>query len=356
MDITLFLASILEQATPILLAALAAMITMRANILNIAIEGMMLVAAFAAIVVGQATDSAGLAIVAAIGAGVGMSLVFAFVAIVLRADFIVAGIGLNILAAGGTLFLLEQVYQDPGGLRPDAFPDLWRLPYNPLFAIPYIGPALEQQSIVVFAALAAIPLSAFVLYRTPFGYALRAVGESEHAAVAAGVSVPRIKISAILASGLLAGLAGAQLSMDKLHFFIPDMTSGRGFLGLAATLFGGSLPWGTAGAAFLFGTFGALGDRLQSFQIPPQFVLMAPYIAAIAGIVITRLRGVMRERPAPIKGNVDHDSDAARRTLHQLAAYDPETGPHAATASGRAEPESMLSARKFTNTRTLGVT
>jgi general nucleoside transport system permease protein len=296
-----FLASTLEQTTPLLLAALAAMITTRANILNVAVEGMMLVAAFAAIAVGEASGSAGLALISAIGAAAAMSLIFGFVSIVLRADFIVAGLGLNILAAGGTLFVLEQVYQDPGGLRPDVFPDLWRVPSGALSWLPVIGPAFERQSVIVVIALIAVPVCSFVLYRTPVGYALRAVGEDEPAAVAAGVHAARMKLLAVLSSGLLAGLAGAQLSMDRLHFFLPDMTSGRGFIGVAATLFGGGLPWATAGAAFLFGAFGALGDRLQTFQAPPQFVLMAPYVAAVLGLVLSRLRAAARSRPAPVK-------------------------------------------------------
>ena len=89
--------------------------------------------------------------------------------------------------------------------------------------------------------------------------------------------------------------------MDRLHFFLPDMTSGRGFIGLAATLFGGGLPWPTAGAAFLFGFFGALGDRLQLFQAPSQFVLMAPYLAATVGLVIARWRAAARNRPAAVE-------------------------------------------------------
>jgi ABC-type uncharacterized transport system permease subunit len=296
-----FLASILEQTTPLLLAALAAMITTRANILNVAVEGMMLVAAFAAIAIGEASGSATLALIGAIGAAALMSLVFGFVAIVLKADFIVAGLGLNILAAGGTLFLLEQVYQDPGGLRPETFPDLWRLPSGALSWLPIVGPAFEHQSAIVFIALVAVPACWFLLYRTPLGYALRAVGEDEPAAIAAGIHAGRMKLLAVLASGLLAGLAGAQLAMDRLHFFLPDMTSGRGFIGLAATLFGAGQPWATAGAAFLFGAFGALGDRLQTFQAPPQFVLMAPYLAAIVGLVVARMRIAWRDRPAPIK-------------------------------------------------------
>ena len=293
-----FLASVIAQTTPLLLAALAAMITTRANILNVAVEGMMLVSAFTAIAVGQATGEAGLALGCAVLASLATALLFGFVAIVLRADFILAGLGLNILAAGGTLFVLEKVYQDPGGLRPSTFPDLWQVPAGALGWLPVLGPAFEGQSVIVLLAIAAVPACAFLLGRTPLGYGLRAVGEDAAAAAASGIRVDRMKLVAVLISGLLAWLAGAQLSMDRLHFFLPGMTSGRGFIGLAATLFGGGQPWATAGASVLFGVFGALGDRLQSLQVPSQFVLMIPYAAAIAGLVVSRLRALNR-RAAP---------------------------------------------------------
>ena len=219
MQASQFLASILEQTTPLLLAALAAMITTRANILNVAVEGMMLVAAFAAIAIGEASGSAMLALIGAVGAAALMSLVFGFVAIVLKADFIVAGLGLNILAAGGTLFLLEQVYQDPGGLRPETFPDLWRLPSGALSFLPVVGPAFEHQSAIVFLALVAVPACWFLLYRTPLGYALRAVGEDEPAAVAAGIHAGRMKLLAVLATAafyalILNGAGYMQIDSD----------------------------------------------------------------------------------------------------------------------------------------------
>ncbi|HMN84723.1 MAG TPA: ABC transporter permease [Bauldia sp.] len=300
LDASLFLASVLEQTTPILLAALAAMITLRANILNVAVEGMMLSAAFAAIAVGAITGSALIAFLAALLVAVGMSLIFGLVSIVLRADFIVAGLGLNLLAAGGTLFLLERVYNNPGGLRPDSFPNIWHVPEGSLSFIPVIGPAFEGQSFIVIVALLAVPACIVFLNRTPTGYALRAAGEDERAARSAGIRVARMKLLSVMISGGLAGLAGAQLAMDKLHFFLPDMTSGRGFIGLAAALFGSGMPGATAAASFLFGAFGAIGDRLQVFDIPPQFVLAVPYVAAILGLVFARLRAAARNRPARV--------------------------------------------------------
>ena len=300
MSLSSLLASVLEQTAPILLAALAAMITLRANILNVAVEGMMLVAAFVAIAVGSSTGSAALAFFAAVAASVLMSQLLALITLRFSADFIVAGLGINLLAAGGSLFALEWFYRSPGGLRPITFPDIWHVPAGSLSFLPVIGPALERQSIILILAFLAIPLSALFLYRTPTGAYLRAAGEDEHAARSAGVSVVRMKALSLAISGLFAGLAGAQLAMDKLHFFLPDMTSGRGFIGLAATLFGGGHPWVTAAASLLFGFFGALGDRLQAFAIPSQFVLMLPYVAAIVSLSLARWRIHVRNRPARI--------------------------------------------------------
>ena len=292
-----FLSSVFEQSTPILLAALAAMITLRANILNVAVEGMMLIAAFTAVAVGDATQSAWLAILAAVGIAILFSQVLAILTLRFQADFIVAGLGINLLGAGATLFMLEWFYENPGGLRPVEFPDLWHIPSTAGFYIP----VFSGMSIIVVIALLLVPASYLFLYHTPTGYSLRAVGEDEHAARSAGIRVGAMKALAVGISGLLSGLAGAQLAMDKLHFFLPDMTSGRGFVGLAATLFGNGLPGMTTFAAFLFGFFGALGDRLQAFNIPSEFVLMLPYVAALLGLTFAKWRAYRRARPAKIE-------------------------------------------------------
>ncbi len=294
------LASVLEQSTPLVLAALAAMITLRANILNVAVEGMMLVSAFCAIAVGSATGSALAGFGAGIFGAVGASLVFSIITLRFGAGFIVAGLGINLLAAGGTLFALERWYNSPGGLRPLGFPEMWHVPEGSLSFIPLLGPALEGQSIIVLLTVLAVPACWVFLYRTPTGSYLRAAGEDEHAARSAGINVVRMKVLAVTISGLFSGLAGAQLAMDKLHFFLPNMTAGRGFIGLAATLFGAGHPWATASAAVLFGFFGALGDRLQAFDIPAQFVLMLPYLVAILALTFSRWRIYVRNKPAKL--------------------------------------------------------
>lgn len=169
MNLASILNSTLEQTTPILLAALAALVTQRANILNVAVEGMMLVAAFIAIAVGTITGSATLAALAGVAAAVGTAQLLSLMTLRFHADFIVAGLGINLLAAGGTLFLLEQVYRSPGGLRPTTFPDLWQIPPASVAWMGGFGRVLAGQSIVMLLALLAIPAVWAFLYRTPVG-------------------------------------------------------------------------------------------------------------------------------------------------------------------------------------------
>jgi len=295
-----FIASVLEQSTPLILAALAAMITLRANILNVAVEGMMLVSAFCAIAVGSFTGSALAGFSAGVFGSIITSSIFSIITLRFGAGFIVAGLGINLLAAGGTLFVLERWYNSPGGLRPLNFPEIWHVPEGSLSFIPFLGSVLEGQSIIVLLTFLAVPICWIFLYRTPTGSYLRAVGEDEYAARSAGISVIKMKAFAVTVSGLLSGLAGAQLAMDKLHFFLPNMTSGRGFIGLAATLFGAGYPWATSAAAILFGFFGALGDRLQAFDIPSQFVLMLPYLVAIFALTFARWRIYNRNKPVKL--------------------------------------------------------
>ena len=291
--------AIVLQTTPILLAALGGAFTQQANILNIALEGMMLTGAFASIAVGAATQSAAAAVAAAVGAGLAMALLFAWASLHLRADFIVAGIGINLLADGVTVFLLERLYHNEGSYSPFEFPSLWTIGLGPLRNIPVLGPALSGQSVIVFAALALVPLSSLILYRTKFGIHLRAVGENEEAAVAAGVNPVRMKFAAVLISGALSGLAGAQLAMGTLDIFVRGMSSGRGYIALAALTFGAARPGGTFLACLLFGIADAASDKLQFYDIPNQLVLMVPYAVTIAALALAALRRLPLRTSSP---------------------------------------------------------
>lgn len=295
---TLF--TILLDTTPIWLAALGGAFTAKANVLNIALEGMILIGAFVAVAIGSATQSATLAVIAAILAGILLALIFAWASLYLRADVVVAGLGINLVAEGVTVFLLERIYNNEGDYQPLTFPHLWTLNLGPARNIPILGPMLQGQTIIVLIGLALIPISAWLLFRTRFGLRVRAVGEAEDAAIAAGINPDRMKLWTILISGALSGLAGAQLAMATLDMFVRDMSGGRGYIALAALTFGAANPVGTFLASLIFGAANAMSDRLQLLQnpsIPPQFAIMVPYVVTVVALILAALRRY-RARPA----------------------------------------------------------
>jgi len=284
------LAVILLKVAPILLAALGGAVTQQGNILNIGLEGMMLIGAFTAISVGSAAKSATVGVLAAVAAGMGLSLVYAVATLLLRADFIVVGIGVNLLAAGLSVFLLQVVYGNPGGTPPSASITLPRIPLGPVGSIPVLGPAVNHQTPLVWLAFLCVPAYSYVLYRTAYGVHLRAVGEDEGAAQAAGIAVTRTKFISILISGALCGLAGAQLAMATLGSFTAGMTSGRGFIAVAALTFGLAKPVRTMVASFIFGAADAVADQLGVAGVNSNLALMTPYIITIVALVLAGVR------------------------------------------------------------------
>jgi simple sugar transport system permease protein len=288
------------SATPLVLAALGGMFTQQADVLNIALEGMMLIGAFAAISVGAATQSVLLALVAAIGAGLVFALIFGFVSLWLRADFIVVGIGIGILALGLTVLVLSVFYGNQSNFTPSEFPSIYKIHLGPLAHIPVIGPALDGQTFLVAVAILLVPFSWWVLYRTPYGVRVRAVGQQPEAAIAAGLNPRRIKMTTVLISGVLCGLAGAQLSMATLNSFNNNMTAGAGFIALAAIFVGNVKPLWTALACLLFGFVQALGGQLQQVAgLPANLVLALPYAVTVIVLLGRPLyRGAVRRRRA----------------------------------------------------------
>jgi simple sugar transport system permease protein len=270
------------DTTTILLAALGGAFTQQANILNVALDGMMLIGAFAGIAVGAATHSIAIAVLASIGAGLVLSLLFGWASLWLGADFIVAGIGIGLLTSGLSVFLLERLYHSEGSYTPTTFPNLPAIHLGPLVHIPVIGPALEGQSILVVVAILLVPFCHWVLYHTRFGTHVRAVGEDEAAVVAAGLRPRRIKMGAVLISGALCGLAGAELAMGTLDQFVSGMTAGRGFIALAAIFVGRATPVGTFVGALVFGFASAIANQLQQvLNLPSNLLFMVPYIATV---------------------------------------------------------------------------
>lgn len=291
------LAVVLAKTTPLLLAAIGGAATQMGNILNIGLEGMMLIGAFTAVVVGAATNP-WIGVLAAIVAAMLLALIFAVASLVFKADFIVVGIGVNLLAAGVSVLLLQVMYGNPGVTPGNVKAILPKLDLGVIGNIPILGPAINNQTILVWAAFLLVPAYSFLLYRTRYGVHLRAVGEDEPAAIAAGINVFNVKFVSILISGLMCGLAGAQLAMATLGSFTGGMTSSRGFIAVAALTFGLAKPTRTMVACLIFGTADALADRLGLAGANASLSLMTPYVVTIIALVLAalRMKSVLRAR------------------------------------------------------------
>ena len=290
------LGATLILATPILLAALGELISERAGVVNVGVEGMMLVGAFFSFLVAWKSGSLVLGVAGGIAAGIGLAAVMGVLAITAKADQIVAGIGLLLLAAGLTSFLFEELTAGRGQVQLDRIGPL-EIPL--LSDIPDVGPALFARDPIVYAAFLSVPAVWFLLYRTRWGLAIRSAGEAPAALDTAGVSVVAVRWAGVLTAGAFAGLGGAFLSIAQLGLFQQEMTAGRGFLALAAVFFGRWHPLGVLGACLLFGAADALQLRLQGAGSVPASVWVL--VALVAAAYLVRLaRERQRRAVSPI--------------------------------------------------------
>lgn len=290
-------ASALRMATPLALAAIGGTICERSGVVNIALEGMMLTGAFFGTAVTLATGAPWLGVLAAIAAGVVIAAIHAFASINLRADQTVSGTAINILALGITGFAMERLYGHPGTTDPSKM-------IGPVFRFHnagsgflgvvwnWVNGVLLSHTPIVYIAIIIAVFVQWALYKTRWGLRLRALGEHPRAADTVGVDVMRGRWVAVLISGGLAGLAGANLTLEQVGSFTENMTNGRGFIALAANIFGRWTPVGSYLASLLFGFADALQIKLQAFRgqinIPPQFFLMLPYVLTVivlAGVI-----------------------------------------------------------------------
>ena len=301
--ITLVLAATIRVATPLLLAALAGMFSERAGVIDLGLEGKMLGAAFAAACVSAVTGSAWAGLGAGIATAVLLALLIAFATVTHRGNQVVAAVAVNIMVAGlgPTLALAwfnlggQTPQLDQTGQRFTALVWPWTsvAREHPVPGLLY-AEVLGGHNLLVYLAAALVPLSAWVLYRTRFGLRLRAVGENPQAVDTAGISVTRLRYQAVLISGLLCGVAGTYLAIAASAGFTRDMTAGKGYLALAALIFGKWKPFPTLAACLLFAFTDALAVRLQGTPlplvgvIPVQFILALPYaltVLLLAGFV-----------------------------------------------------------------------
>jgi ABC-type uncharacterized transport system permease subunit len=273
------LASTLRNATPLIFAALGGMFSERGGVVNIGLEGLMLISAFGGAVGAFYSGSALVGLATALGAGLLFALIHAVMCITFEADQIISGTAINLLALGGTGFLMVEIFGSGGTTPRVSSFDPVRIPG--LADIPVVGPAIFEQSLLVYLMYLLVPLTYFVVFRTPFGLRLRASGEVPEAVDTAGVSVTRMRYYGVALSGLLAALGGVYLSMSLLSAFTENMTTGRGFIALAALIFGRWNPIGATAAALLFGLAQAVTFRVAQDVIPLEFVQMFPYILTI---------------------------------------------------------------------------
>lgn len=286
----------IRVATPILLAALGAVVCSKAGVVNLGLEGIMLISALFGVLCGAFGGNLFWGILGGIGSALIVSLIFAYFHLVLKANATLCGTAINTAAVGLTVFVLQLTTGEKGtssSLHSFAFPVV-EIPL--IKDIPILGEILSGHNTLTYVALLMVLLVYILLYKTPLGLRMRAVGENEHAASSVGQNVIKIRFIAILICGVLTGLGGMYLSMGYMNMFVRDMVAGRGFIALAACSMGQATPVGALVSSLVFAFFDGLSNILQVLQLPSQFVQMLPYLATIAGLTIFSIQQSMRAK------------------------------------------------------------
>lgn len=289
-----FLYSILRVTTPLLFAAMAAVISDVAGVPNIALEGLMLIGAFAGMFFSYLGNSALLGLVAAIAVTVFIAGVLAFFTLYYKTNIILGGIAINSLASGGTIFFLYIVANDKGtsvSLASKVLPNI----HIPIIRdIPVLGSVLSGHNVLTYLSIIAVICTYYLLKRTSLGYHIRAVGEKKEAAESVGINVVKTQAIALLLSGFLCALGGAFMSMGYVSWFSRDMISGRGWIALAAEAMGKQTAFGSAATALLFGVTDALSNVFATMGLPSDLVKTIPYIATLVGLTLFSIRTYKR--------------------------------------------------------------
>jgi simple sugar transport system permease protein len=282
-----FFAALIRIATPLILATIGELYAERSGVLNLGIEGTMLLGAMAGFSIGYFTGSLWLGVAAAMLAGMLMGLTMGLTTVTLGLSQHVSGIGVTLLATGLAFFFYRLIFGQPS--VPPSVKPFQPVPIPLLSDIPFLGPILFNQYALSYLALLLVPLTAFLLHRTPWGLSLRTVGENPRAADAAGVNVAGMRYQALLISGALMGMGGAFLSMAQFNAFTFGVVSGRGWVCIALVVFGLWSPWKSALGALLFAFIDALQLRLQAggaFHLPYQVFLMMPFVLTIVAMAL----------------------------------------------------------------------
>ena len=290
------LAAALRMATPLVYASLGGLFSERAGVVNIGLEGMMLIGAFSGVLTTFYISNPWLGVLAGVLAGGLIGLVHGIVTVKFAGNQVVSGTGINLFALGFTAYMSQTIWGSRGASQ--SVQGLGTITIPLLRDVPVIGNALDtlfSQTPLVYIMFLVVVISYIVLLKTPWGLRIRAVGEHPAAADTAGINVYRTKYLCLVLSGMLAGLGGVFLSLGQLNLFVLGMTGGRGFIALAAMILGGWKPFGALGASLFFGLAYALQMRLQSIGLlPAQIVLAIPYI-----LTVVVLAGFVRKRVPP---------------------------------------------------------
>lgn len=274
-----FLALMLQLSVPIVLGALCGTIAERGGIILLGVEGMMLVGAFAGVAGSFFTGSAFAGVLASIAVGALIGWMYALFCLKWKAYQSVVGVGINLFASGMTAVLLKAIWHKEGMSDPVAAVPSLTVPV--LCDIPVLGALFKGQSPYLYVMFVIVAAVWILFYKTKYGLRYRAIGDQPHAVQTAGVPVNRYRYIAMMAAGAIAGLAGSYLSLSQNNLFVTDMTAGRGFMGLAANIFGGWQPLGSLGAGMVFAVAQAARFYLTDLAIPSQIVQMLPYIITL---------------------------------------------------------------------------
>ena len=273
----------LRSATPVALAGMGGLMTEHAGIMNIGMDGMILMGAFTAVAVSVVTGSALLGVLAAILVGMLVGLFFALFVVKFKSDEFIIGTALNILADGLTVFLLWALFNVRGTLRTDA--GLPNVKMALVEKIPFVGQVLSGNSLFVYLTWALVLAMFALVYKTPYGFWVRAAGEKPGTLKTAGISPDRVKWASSVLCGAFCGLAGAQLALGNVTMFSEGMSNSRGYVAFACVIFGGANPVKVYLAALMFGFFDALGYRLQEYNISADLTAIIPYVITVVMMV-----------------------------------------------------------------------
>ena len=287
LDLSL-IAVLLRVMTPILLSAIGGLIADLAGTTNIGLEGLMLMSAFTSIAAGSVTGSWGLGVLAGVASSVFLSFLMGFFSLKMKVDIVITGFAVNIFGSGFTIFLMSKWFGVTGNYSPAGTPKIPTITMPWLENIPVIGKLLSGHSLMVWVALFSVLFCTILIYKTPYGVHLRAVGEAPKAAQSLGIRVKRMQYTALMWSGAFAGLAGAFVSNGLTSMFVKDMTGGTGYLALAVVLLGNRNPIGVLLGSLVFGlasTVATIVQTVPNANVPSQFIQMIPYIVTILALV-----------------------------------------------------------------------